>query len=66
MIIFAGIHGNEKAGVHAAQLVIEKIKKDHMKFNGNLHIILGNINALNKGIRFEDVDLNRVWRNERY
>lgn len=64
VIIFAGIHGNEKAGVYAAQLVIEKIKKENVRFNGNLHIILGNINALNKGIRFEDVDLNRVWRNE--
>ncbi len=63
VVIFAGIHGNEKAGVHAAHLVIEKIKKDNLKFNGNLHLILGNINALNKGIRFEDVDLNRIWRN---
>ena len=63
VVIFAGIHGNEKAGVHAAHLVIEKIKKENLKFNGNLHLILGNINALNKGIRFEDVDLNRIWRN---
>ena len=63
VVIFAGIHGNEKAGVHAAHLVIDKIKKENLKFNGNLHLILGNINALNKGIRFEDVDLNRIWRN---
>ena len=64
VVVFAGIHGNEKAGVHAAQLIIDKIKRDNIRFNGNLHIILGNINALNKGIRFEDEDLNRVWRNE--
>lgn len=63
VVVFAGIHGNEKAGVHAAKLIIEKIKRDNIRFNGNLHIILGNINALNKGIRFEDEDLNRVWRN---
>ncbi|MDN3644192.1 succinylglutamate desuccinylase/aspartoacylase family protein [Lutimonas halocynthiae] len=63
VVIFSGIHGNEKAGVHAAQLVIDKIKRDNVRFIGNLHIILGNINALNKGIRFEDKDLNRVWRN---
>ena len=63
VVVFAGIHGNEKAGVHAAQLIIDKIKRDNIRFNGNLHIILGNINALNKGIRFEDEDLNRVWRN---
>lgn len=61
VVIFAGIHGNEKAGVHASHLVIEKIKKQNIKFNGNLHMILGNINALKKNIRFEDVDLNRIW-----
>ena len=64
VVIFAGIHGNEKAGVHASNKVIQKIKERHIKFKGNLHIILGNINALNKGIRFEKVDLNRIWQNE--
>ncbi len=63
VVIFAGIHGNEIAGVHAAHMVIDKIKKENLKFIGNLHLILGNINALKKGIRFEDVDLNRIWRN---
>jgi len=64
VVIFAGIHGNEKAGVHASNKVIQKIKERHIKFKGNLHIILGNINALNKGVRFEKVDLNRIWQNE--
>jgi len=64
VIIFAGIHGNEKAGVHASDKVIQKINERHLKFKGNLHIILGNINALNKGIRFEKVDLNRIWQND--
>jgi len=63
VIIFAGIHGNEKAGVHASEKVIHKIKEQYLKFTGNLHIILGNINALNKGVRFEKVDLNRIWQN---
>ncbi|MGI9531781.1 aspartoacylase [Lutimonas sp.] len=61
VVIFAGIHGNEKAGVHAAHLVIEKIQKENIQFNGNLHLILGNINALKQNIRFHDVDLNRIW-----
>lgn len=64
VVVFGGIHGNEKAGVHASNKVIQKIKERHIKFKGNLHIILGNINALNKGIRFEKVDLNRIWQNE--
>jgi hypothetical protein len=61
VIIFAGIHGNEKAGVKASERVLHKIKKDNIQFNGNLYVILGNINALNNGIRFETVDLNRIW-----
>jgi len=64
VIVFAGIHGNEKAGVYAARKVINKIRERNLKLLGNLHIILGNINALNKGVRFEHVDLNRIWRNE--
>jgi hypothetical protein len=64
VIIFAGIHGNEKAGVHASHQVIHKIKERNIKFKGNLYIILGNINALNKGIRFEKVDLNRIWQHD--
>ncbi len=63
VIVFAGIHGNEKAGVFAARNVIAKIRERNLKLRGNLHIILGNINALNKGVRFEHVDLNRIWRN---
>ena len=56
VIIFSGIHGNEKAGVHASGKVIDKIRERNLKFKGNLHFILGNINALNKGVRFEKVD----------
>jgi succinylglutamate desuccinylase len=64
VVIFAGIHGNEKAGVKAINSVLEKIKGSQMRFEGNLYFILGNINALNKHVRFEKVDLNRIWRNE--
>lgn len=62
VIIFSGIHGNEKAGVHASEKVINKIRERNLRFKGNLHFILGNINALNKGVRFEKVDLNRIWQ----
>jgi len=64
IIIFAGIHGNEKAGVYASERVISKITDEHIEFKGNLHFVLGNINALNKGVRFDKYDLNRIWRNE--
>lgn len=64
VIIFAGIHGNEKAGVEAAKKVLHKIKEDNIEFRGNLYVILGNTNALKKDVRFEDVDLNRIWKKE--
>ncbi len=64
IIIFSGIHGNENAGVSAGKNVIKKIENEHIKFQGNLFIIQGNINALKKGIRYEDVDLNRIWNKE--
>ena len=64
IVVFAGIHGNENAGVIASKNIIKKIEKDNLNFQGNLFFIYGNINALNKGIRYEKVDLNRIWNIE--
>jgi len=64
VIIFAGIHGNEVAGVKASKIVLHKIKENNISFNGNLFVLLGNINAIKKDIRFEDIDLNRIWNKE--
>ncbi len=64
VVVLAGIHGNEQAGVKASKKVLHKIKEENIPFRGNLYMIYGNINASNKGIRFEDVDLNRIWNKE--
>lgn len=64
VVIFAGIHGNEIAGVKAAKIVLHKIKENNISFKGNLFVLLGNIKALKNNIRFEDVDLNRIWNKE--
>ena len=64
VIIFAGIHGNEIAGVKASKIVLHKIKENNISFKGNLFMLLGNMNAIDKDIRFEDVDLNRIWNKE--
>ena len=64
IIIFAGIHGNEMAGVKASKIVLEKIKNQNISFKGNLYVVLGNLNALKKGIRYEHIDLNRIWKQE--
>lgn len=65
LMIFAGIHGNEKAGVLAAEKVLHKIREENILFNGNVHFILGNINALNRNVRFMDADLNRIWTRDK-
>jgi len=64
VIIIAGIHGNESAGVEASKKVLHKIKEERIMFKGSLYVLLGNINGLNKGVRFEDIDLNRIWKKE--
>jgi len=64
IIIFGGIHGNEQAGIHGLKKVIQKIDNEDINLNGNFYAIAGNLNALNKNIRFEETDLNRIWTDE--
>lgn len=59
VVIFAGIHGNETAGVFALDEVFKSINKEEVK--GALYGITGNLNALKERQRFIDVDLNRIW-----
>tara|TARA_R110001632_G_scaffold178480_4_gene298247 strand:+ start:1061 stop:2230 length:1170 start_codon:yes stop_codon:yes gene_type:complete len=61
IIVFAGIHGNEKAGVVALENIIQKIEEENISFRGNFYAIKGNLKALKSNKRFEDVDLNRIW-----
>lgn len=65
MVVFIGIHGNEKAGVLAAEKILGRIRKENFFFKGNVHFILGNISALNQDVRFRDADLNRIWTSEK-
>lgn len=59
MVFFAGIHGNETAGVFALHKVFGHLKNLNVK--GSVYGIAGNLNALNKGQRFLFEDLNRLW-----
>ena len=61
VVVFAGIHGNETAGVFALESIFERIEKDKIPFYGNFIGIKGNISALKTGKRFIDKDLNRIW-----
>lgn len=62
IVFFAGIHGNEKAGVTALKTVFNEFTEEDIK--GTVYGILGNLKALEKNQRYLDEDLNRIWTRE--
>ena len=63
VVFFAGIHGNEKAGVLALKKAFKTFNKADIK--GTVYGILGNLKALEKHQRYIETDLNRLWTEER-
>jgi len=61
IVLFVGIHGNERAGVRAADNLFNDLKKNELELNGSVYVLTGNIPALEMGVRFIDTDLNRLW-----
>lgn len=61
IILLAGVHGNEYRGVEAVEAVIHEVQNANTRFKGSLYGIRGNLNALEKGGRFVDEDMNRLW-----
>jgi succinylglutamate desuccinylase len=60
-----GIHGNEPAGVRAAEAVLEELRRRRLPFRGEFIALAGNLQALAQGRRFIKKDLNRQWTLER-
>lgn len=65
VLFFAGIHGNEPAGVLALQKAMSDLQSRKSEIKGNIYAIVGNLNALNAGQRYLDEDLNRIWTKQR-
>ena len=66
LICFAGIHGNEPAGIQALELMfkmleVEPITNPKFTFYGRILGIRGNLKAIQEGKRFIQKDLNRQW-----
>lgn len=66
VVFFAGIHGNEPAGVIALDRTFDRLKKSSNTFCGELFGISGNLTALSKQVRFINEDLNRIWLPNRF
>lgn len=69
IIAIGAIHGNEPAGVHALQMLFDMLEKEPLRnpafrFNGRLVGIVGNIQALERRMRFVKKDLNRQLTTE--
>ncbi len=65
LIFTGGIHGNEPSGVFALQKVLDEIQKKNIPIKGNIYAISGNLAALEKGERYKNQDLNRLWTSDR-
>ncbi|PQB04161.1 hypothetical protein BST85_04020 [Aureitalea marina] len=61
LVFFGGIHGNEPAGVFALHRVFEFLNSTAPEFAGEIIAITGNLSALQLGVRYQRVDLNREW-----
>ena len=61
LLVTAGIHGNEPAGVYAAQRVIATLQERSPQMRGRFVVLAGNLAALQEGVRFLARDLNRGW-----
>ena len=65
LLSVGAIHGNEHAGVTAARRVLDTLHARRPPFRGRFVALAGNVGALHRGVRFQDLDLNRIWLPER-
>lgn len=61
LLVVGGLHGNEPAGVVAAERVIERLRELAPTMTGELVAVRGNRRAACEGQRFLSEDLNRIW-----
>lgn len=62
LIAVGGIHGNEPAGVHALRRVAGTFERHDVELGGEFVGLAGNTQALEREVRYVDVDLNRHWK----
>lgn len=62
-VFIAGLHGNEPSGLSALKNLIPWVDDHVSTLRGKVYFLQGNIEALHRGERFVDKDLNRIWNN---
>jgi succinylglutamate desuccinylase len=61
LVVVAGIHGNEQAGIHAARRVLDRLQKGDIAWCGEVVALKGNVAGIEQKRRYLAKDLNRVW-----
>lgn len=61
LVVVAGLHGNEPAGVIAFRRVAAQLAEAGVPLEGRLFGLRGNCRSLAAGVRYLDEDLNRMW-----
>ncbi len=64
LVLMAGIHGNEPAGIRAVERVVKVLGSTLPSLRGRIVGLRGNLKALSLGERFIHRDLNRLWTSE--
>ncbi len=63
LILVGGVHGNEPAGIVAAQQVLASVRPEDVR--GEAVALVGNLQASAASTRFLVEDFNRMWKPER-
>jgi succinylglutamate desuccinylase len=61
-IILAGVHGDEKCGIDAFKKIVPNLRIE----KGTVLFGYGNPRAIEKSVRFVDVNLNRMFKDDKY
>ncbi|WP_158855828.1 succinylglutamate desuccinylase/aspartoacylase family protein [Lunatibacter salilacus] len=64
LVITVCMHGNEPAALAAMKLLFSSDRILEGDLRGNIYVLIGNVEALNRSQRFVHKDFNRVWSRE--
>lgn len=65
LIVVSGMHGNEPAGVEACLTIRDRLARAEDRLGGRVHLVVANLEAVRRGVRYIDQDLNRAWTRDR-
>ena len=61
VVISVGIHGNETAPIEVVTNLVNRLLQDQYPLKVHLLVIIGNLEAMRKGQRYVEIDMNRLF-----